>query len=373
MDRQRRTALWIGCLAALCGIPFVASGDEEPPRFPLPAPRPVTEVLGSLPSDSGQERVAIGTPARAPRRAELIGLARIWANGTHNAFTDLVRFRDRWFCAFREGTDRFSSDGVIRLITSADGEHWAPSSVVSSPGADLRDPKLSITPDRRLMLTAAARYEGSESSRFQTLTWFSLDGRDWADPFKIGDPDVWLWRVNWHRGNAYSIGYSTAEQRFLRLYVGPQGMRFERVSEKIYDEATPTEATLLFNNDDSSLCLVRRDGGSGTTLLGRSRPPYRFWQWRDLGKRLTAPNLLRVPDGRIVAAGALDDGAVRTALCWLDEEEPALKEFLSLPLGGDSSYPGLAWHQGLLWVSYHSSHEGRPAIYLAKVRLPAAE
>jgi hypothetical protein len=134
---------------------------------------------------------------------------------------------------------------VIRVISSADGEHWGPSSLISSPGADLRDPKLSLTPDRRLMLTAAARYQSSEISRFQTLTWFSLDGRDWAEPFKIGDPDMWLWRVNWHRGNAYSIGYSTATERFIRLYVGPQGMRFERVSDKIYDEATPTEATLL--------------------------------------------------------------------------------------------------------------------------------
>jgi len=27
-------------------------------------------------------------------------------------------------------------------------------------------------------------------------------------------------------------------------------------------------------------------------------------------------------------------------------------------------------HEGLLWVSYYSSHEGKTSIYLAKVRLP---
>jgi hypothetical protein len=43
---------------------------------------------------------------------------------------------------------------------------------------------------------------------------------------------------------------------------------------------------------------------------------------------------------------------------------------VTLPSGGDTSYPGLAYHAGLLWVSYYSSHEGKAAIYLAKVKLP---
>ena len=44
--------------------------------------------------------------------------------------------------------------------------------------------------------------------------------------------------------------------------------------------------------------------------------------------------------------------------------EPVLK----LPSGGDTSYPGMVWHQGLLWISYYSSHEGKTNIYLAKIR-----
>ena len=46
-----------------------------------------------------------------------------------------------------------------------------------------------------------------------------------------------------------------------------------------------------------------------------------------------------------------------------------MTEFLALPSGGDTSYPGLVWHDGLLWVSYYASHEGKTSIYLAKVRL----
>ena len=40
-----------------------------------------------------------------------------------------------------------------------------------------------------------------------------------------------------------------------------------------------------------------------------------------------------------------------------------------LPSGGDCSYPGLVWHENLLWMSYYSSHEdNHTSIYLAKVK-----
>ena len=79
--------------------------------------------------------------------------------------------------------------------------------------------------------------------------------------------------------------------------------------------------------------------------------------------------MIRLPDGHIVAAVRLYDGGARTSLTWLDPDAGKLIEFLKLPSGGDSSYAGLVWHEGLLWVSYYSSHQGKTSIYLAKVRI----
>ena len=78
--------------------------------------------------------------------------------------------------------------------------------------------------------------------------------------------------------------------------------------------------------------------------------------------------MIRLPNGRIVAATRLYDGKVRTSLSWIDPEAGAMQEFLALPSGGDTSYAGLVWHEDLLWVSYYSSHEGKTSIYLAKVK-----
>ena len=80
--------------------------------------------------------------------------------------------------------------------------------------------------------------------------------------------------------------------------------------------------------------------------------------------------MIRLPDGRLVAGVRLLDKRARTSLCWVDPAAGTLTEFLALPSGGDTSYPGLVLHEGVIWVSYYSSHEGKTSVYLAKVHLP---
>jgi hypothetical protein len=46
----------------------------------------------------------------------------------------------------------------------------------------------------------------------------------------------------------------------------------------------------------------------------------------------------------------------------------SLTPILELP-SGDCSYPGLYWHDNLLHVTYDSSHEGKAAIYYARVKV----
>ena len=56
--------------------------------------------------------------------ASIVEVKKIWDAGQHNAFTDLTRFHDRWWCTFREAEDHVGGDGQIRVLTSADGEKW---------------------------------------------------------------------------------------------------------------------------------------------------------------------------------------------------------------------------------------------------------
>ena len=41
----------------------------------------------------------------------------------------------------------------------------------------------------------------------------------------------------------------------------------------------------------------------------------------------------------------------------------------TFPSDGDTSYPAMVLHDGKLWFSYYSSHEGKTSIYVAEIRL----
>jgi hypothetical protein len=308
-------------------------------------------------------------PSSAP---ELVEARRIWDNAAHNAFTDLLYHDGRWYCVFREGSKHVSPDGSIRVITSEDGETWTSLALISHPPDDLRDAKLCITPDGRFMLNGAGM-RANEPIRYHSMVWFSDDqGKTWNEGQRIGDPGFWLWRVQWHAGNAYTMGYSTDRdrtKRLFRLYKSSDGATFEPLVQQVNAPNGVGEDKILFMNDDTALCLLRCETGSKNGLLGSSRPPFTEWTWKELGLRIGGPNMIQLPDGRILAATRLHSPKTRTSLSWIDPIAGTMTECLELPSGGDTSYAGMVLHDGLLWVSYYSSHEEKTCIYLAKVKL----
>ena len=313
--------------------------------------------------------------------AKLVNVQRIWNKAPHNAFTDLVRFQDRWYCVFREGKGHVSPDGKLRVISSPDGETWKSAALIEKEGMDLRDAKITVTPDGKLMLNgAAAIQKNSKTIGHQSYTWFADDGIQWSEAHAVGDRDVWLWRATWNpKENAvYGAGYGTASNKgrvHLRLYRSEDGRTFETlVTELLPKDTYPNETSILFRADGTAHCLLRRDGVEKSAMLGVARPPYREWTWKELGVRIGGPHMIELPDGRTVAAVRLYDQPVRTALCWLDARKSTLEQFLVLPSGGDTSYAGLVWHDDHLWVSYYSGHESsnshaKTAIYLAKIAI----
>ena len=149
--------------------------------------------------------VADCRPLSADDSAALVEHRKIWDQAPHNAFTDLIRFREHWFCVFREGQGHVSPDGALRVITSTDGRTWDSAALLTSPNSDLRDAKITVTPGGQLMLTGAEALHDKLRHTHQSLAWFSPDGRVWSDRHKIGDPNFWLWRVTWHGDRAYGV------------------------------------------------------------------------------------------------------------------------------------------------------------------------
>ena len=121
------------------------------------------------------------------------------------------------------------------------------------------------------------------------------------------------------------------------------------------------------------LALVRRDKKfDKNAWLGTSRFPYSDWNWKPLNHAIGGPNFILLPDESIWVAGRL---IFTTPYAELEKtfagyiEQDRVTPLLLLPSGGDCSYPGMVYHEGNIWLSYYSSHEGKASIYLARVAI----
>ena len=312
---------------------------------------------------------ALQALSNAAEKAEVLSVKKIWDAAPHNAFTDLIKHDGKWLCTFREGRDHVSEDGSIRVIQSRDGDKWDSWLHLRMEKEDLRDPKICITPKNEVMLTFASADRSAKPVTHVSKTAFAKGPHEVQGPFEVGEKDMWLWRTTWHKGVAYSVGYETVAEKMVRLYHSKDGRKFDILVPNLFSEGYPNETGLIFTKDDTAICLLRRDGTPSSGKLGFAKPPYKEWTWNDLGVKIGGPQLIQLPDGRLIAGVRLYDNKVRTAIVELNAHTGKLTELTALSSNGDSSYPGLVWENGILHVSYYSSHEGKTSIYFARVRL----
>ena len=316
-------------------------------------------------------------PASA-QTAEIVSTQKIWDKGGHQAYPDLVRFQNLFYCCFREAASATTGEGTIRLLLSASGETWIDHITLNEPGIDLRDPKLTITPDgkRLYLLCAGVTADKGRQSRYAT----SLDGKVWTPFQKLLAKGDTMWRVTINPadkrfyGVSYNIhpnsgGPAPEKEYSLKGYASDDGSVWQLASI-LNVPGQPTETTLRFLKDGTALALVNREGGNRLGALGSSKAPYRDWTWTALSQPIGAPNFIELPDGRLIA-GSRGFGTTLGAHMVLYSMTPTgIKPLLELPSSGDCSHPGLWWHDDFLHVTYYSNHEeGKTSIYYAKVRI----
>jgi hypothetical protein len=328
--------------------------------------------------------VAQGKPTGETAEQQIIiAVERIWDRAEHSAFTDLIAFKGRYYCTFREGSGHIPGlNGLIRVLESDDAQHWRSVALLDEPHVDLRDPKLSVTPDQRLCINLGGSfYHGKTRLKMESRVSFSdPEGRNFSPPQAIPMPPGihtemdWLWRITWQDGMAWAAVQQvpTGQPRTLQLVRSRDALNWEAVHTM--QVPFPSETTLRFLHDGRLLALIRRSGPTPSVgWLGLSKPPFTDWQYRELDLPLGGPNLVQLPGGRWLAATRGAGEKMRLGL--LDVDKARFTTLVDLPSGGDCSYAGLVVEpeKNRVLVSYYSSHEGKSAIYLATLRLDALE
>jgi len=235
-----------------------------------------------------------------------VEVTKIWDKAEYNSFVDLVRFQDHWYCTFREGEHHvFGENGTIRVIRSEGGVIWESAVLMAEQGIDLRDPKINVTPDGRLMLVIGGSvYDGKTPVSRQPRVSFSADGKNWSPLQPVLEKGDWLWRVTWFEDTAYGVSYELAEKDWLvKLFRSSDGLKYDLVT--ILDvQGSPNETTLRFLPDGEMIALVRREAGNKHAWIGSSKKaPYTQWTWVDCGHQVGGPDFIILPDGSMWASG----------------------------------------------------------------------
>jgi len=313
---------------------------------------------------------------------------RVFHNGEHNAFTDLIRFHDKFYLSFRSCPDGHgvhpSSSGII--LESEDAQTWKLVHRFRVPTRDVRDPHFLIFKDK-LFAYASTWYCGDTSpaeygfNEHLGYGVWSADGNSWTEPIMLeGTYGHYIWRAATFDGTAYLCGRRKREfaetHRNIRsdcesaMLESDDGLIWR--TRALFQTTHGNETAFLFEPDGSVFAVARNT--LDNSQLCRSKPPYTTWERTDLHCFIGGPLVVKW-NGRYLVGGRknIKDHPV-TTLYWLVDGK--LHECAALPSGGDNSYPGfveLSPTRGLL--SWYSSHEtddsGKniTAIYLADLEL----
>ena len=337
------------------------------------------------------------TPAPGLPAVHVEAVHRIVDDGMHNAFTDLARFRGRFYLTFRSCPDghMIFPTSRIRVLCSDDGVGgWREVCSFAVEGRDVRDPHFLELGGRLFVYSGtwlcdpedAGRYDMNDHLGYGACT---ADGESWEGPRMLeGTYGHYIWRAAAHDGRAFLCG-----RRRRGFVPGQAESRPELIESALlcsddgwvwhtagyFARGHGDETAFLVEADGSILALVR-GADPVPARLCRLRPPYQEPELVDLERNVGGPLLARWGD-RLLVAGRRRVSPERAATClsWLIEDRArgtaALHDVAELPSGGDTSYPGfvdLGEGRGLL--SYYSSHEGSGGgsapshVYLAGLR-----
>ena len=291
----------------------------------------------------------------------------VFANGKHNAFTAMRRFKGELYLAFRAGDGHNSATADVLVLRSKDGKEWQ-QTFKFDVAKDDRDPQMVVT-DQRLFLYVPAM-NGKELT---TWLMYTDDGQKWSDAVKIYEPQFILWKPCVHDGVFYSTAHKKDETsggkgREVHFVKSADGINWEKVST-IRAGNWESETTLFFDDKHHATAFLRQKYGTPQAQVLEADPPYAEWKSRDAGVSHFSGHSVHTFKGvtyllsRFLKSGK-DYGAMIYTFA-----DGKLTPYCEVPAGGDCAYLEAVEDGPNMLVSYYSTHEGSTNIYLAVVPL----
>lgn len=305
--------------------------------------------------------------AMAEKLVKPLEVRKVFANGKHNAFTAMRRFKGELYLAFRAGDAHNSPTADVLVLRSKDGKEWQ-QTFKFDVAKDDRDPQMVVT-DQRLFLYCPSM-NGKELT-----TWLmhTDDGAKWSDGVKIYEPQFILWKPCIHDGAFYAAAHKKDETsggkgREVHFVKSADGVKWEKVST-IRAGNWESETTLFFDHKHHATAFLRQKYGSPQAQILESDPPYAEWKSRDAGVSHFSGHSVHVFKGVTYLLSRITKPGKEYGSMIYTFADGKLTPYCELPAGGDCAYLEAVEDGANMLVSYYSTHEGTTDIYLAVVPL----
>ena len=144
---------------------------------------------------------------------QVTNLRKVFDNGEHNAFTDLCKFQNRIYLAFRSCPDGHPIHATSRIIvlSSEDGDEWHEVFDFNVSLRDTRDPHFLVFNERLYVYTGCwllpSRGEHPDLNDHLGFGAWTDDGVSWHGPLPLeGTHGHYVWRAAAYGDRAYLCG-----------------------------------------------------------------------------------------------------------------------------------------------------------------------
>ncbi len=341
-------------------------------------------------------------------------------DGLHNAFTDLILWRDLFWLIYVSSPSHFKNKASrLVLMNSKDAHSWQEVKIFDGSQVresvrhmpDIRDPKLAVIQNK--LFVFALLNEKFDPEPYQTILSSSADGITW-EPFSAALSAGWLLGhpIVTNDGKTAFAAAHRIDQGTAALFTSEDGYSWFQKST-IFDgngnaPGRADETAIQFTGKGEMLAVTRLESGSSLfgnkqacTLISSAVSPFDKWtnSSRSFITRLDGPVLFCLHD-KMYAVGRRQVevkhplqgqgsafGRKRTALFMVNlpiltqlntqqgerrtkNSSPGLLHLFDLPSSGDTSYAGVVVKDGVLYISYYSNDPGQDDPWLIGMLRP---
>ena len=305
---------------------------------------------------------------------------------------DLVKFKGRYYLAFRTAPTHFASKkSVMYVVSSADLDTWKYETQIA-PGCDLREPKFAVYHDTLNLYFFTSGTNFFKFEPHELMVCRSTGNGKWVERASVNLDGFVPWRVRERKDTLYLSAYygknlyNSGHKSNLRLFYSTDALKWNPISvEPQVDILSAEEGEFIFDKSGNLFATVRLEG-TGALICSADGTCLYNWKKVRLKTKFDSALLFEHDDDIYLVSRRSLDGDIDklknrtnetkrrarnlirysitrkvTALYKLNKKDLSVSLITDFPSTGDTAFPGISKldNDNYVLMNYSSDIHGK--------------